>query len=526
MAQSPLHSLALSIERSQRIQFGTDGSAARGYETFIKKYVGMVESQLLAKLTGNANKLLDALALRARILADPRCPGSEEEFQTLKQMGVVTDQDRGELFCFASLERLAQDTGLSSLHTVEAGIAQLIDLKLVRKVSAKGQTRLASGRFGSNVYFIEPASYIGKFDAERPRTDGVDGCQKSPTVSAPAGDPPIMVDRAIKNEDKQKDEEQILLIAEHFAHGVGIPSYTPNDKEVRKITALRAEGYAVEDICAGITQVVDKAKAAGRQVRSIAYCLPGVREHTVQQAARKAGKGTLKPTAVSGTPPPESSAKVELAKLAAGDAELLDLLEIIQERNPGRPLGRSDVRAWQAVAGRFHDLATARETTPIGLVMQAVLKGIGANSDRGGFFAPSLAEAILENWQQERAENQPPTAEKEPSPPTNGQASSRREAHARLPSLHTADGASLNPTEMWGKALEELSGQMTKATFDTWVRATFVAEARDGDEPMLVIGTHHPYAVEWLEHRLKATVERTVVGILGRNATVQYRYCQ
>ncbi|MEW5720983.1 MAG: DnaA N-terminal domain-containing protein, partial [Chloroflexota bacterium] len=90
-----------------------------------------------------------------------------------------------------------------------------------------------------------------------------------------------------------------------------------------------------------------------------------------------------------------------------------------------------------------------------------------------------------------------------------------------LPAIQTCDG-SLDPAQVWETALKELQGQMTKATFDTWVKPTFVAEAQDGEKPMLVIGTRNPYAVEWLEHRLHTTIQRTVVGIVGKNVTVRF----
>ena len=80
--------------------------------------------------------------------------------------------------------------------------------------------------------------------------------------------------------------------------------------------------------------------------------------------------------------------------------------------------------------------------------------------------------------------------------------------------------------------MKELQGQMTKAAFDTWVKPTFVADASDGDdqghlgEPTLVIGTRNQYAVEWLEHRLHTTIQRTVCGIVGKNVTVKYSHVE
>jgi len=77
-----------------------------------------------------------------------------------------------------------------------------------------------------------------------------------------------------------------------------------------------------------------------------------------------------------------------------------------------------------------------------------------------------------------------------------------------------------NVGDIWHAALAEVQLQMTKATFDTWVRPTW-ARGWD-DEGMFVIGVHSPYAVEWLEHSLDTTIKRTLTGILGRAVTVRY----
>jgi hypothetical protein len=345
------------------------------------------------------------------------------------------------------------------------------------------------------------------------------------------------VNRALKRNNNEHQEEEIERVSKHFAASIGIERYDPSEKEKRKIATILAEGYTVEAICAGITQAVARTTQTGRKIHSISYCIPAVREHSVQETERKAEMGVpqpnCKPTldAVTGQPQavtqpnPERQSEEDLQKLAAGDAELRDLLEAVQERNPGRALRKSDVRAWQAVAERFRDLAKARDTTPIGVVMQAVLKAIGANSDRDGFFAPALAEAILENWQREQSEEQSARTADTQTAELNERGRSVIRSTKVLPAIQTFDG-SLDPAQVWETALKELQGQMTKATFDTWVKPTFVAEAQDGEKTMLVIGTRNPYAVEWLEHRLHTTIQRTVCGIVGKNVTVKYSHVE
>jgi hypothetical protein len=154
--------LILSIEHDQRLALTADGKAVRGYETYIREYVGMIESGLMARMSNAAYKTLHALALRARILGDPRRPGAEEEFHELERLGIVSPEDKGNLFCFPSREQLMDDTGIRSVHTVDAALDELAEMKIVKRITP-AQPRLTRGLFGSNVYIIHPESFIGKF---------------------------------------------------------------------------------------------------------------------------------------------------------------------------------------------------------------------------------------------------------------------------------------------------------------------------------------------------------------------------
>jgi chromosomal replication initiator protein len=77
----------------------------------------------------------------------------------------------------------------------------------------------------------------------------------------------------------------------------------------------------------------------------------------------------------------------------------------------------------------------------------------------------------------------------------------------------------MNANEIWHATLGELQLQMTKATFDTWVRPTHAIAYTDGE---MTVGVHSPYAKEWLENRLQMTIARTVTGIVGRSVDVHY----
>jgi len=77
----------------------------------------------------------------------------------------------------------------------------------------------------------------------------------------------------------------------------------------------------------------------------------------------------------------------------------------------------------------------------------------------------------------------------------------------------------MKANQIWQAALGELQLQMTKATFDTWVKNTHVVSFEDGT---FIIGVHNAFTKDWLENRLLTTVKRTLVGIVGRSVEVKF----
>ena len=73
--------------------------------------------------------------------------------------------------------------------------------------------------------------------------------------------------------------------------------------------------------------------------------------------------------------------------------------------------------------------------------------------------------------------------------------------------------------QIWQAALGELQLQMTKATFDTWVKKTHVVSCEDGT---FIIGVQNAFTKDWLENRLLTTIKRTLVGIVGRSVEVKF----
>jgi len=93
-----------------------------------------------------------------------------------------------------------------------------------------------------------------------------------------------------------------------------------------------------------------------------------------------------------------------------------------------------------------------------------------------------------------------------------------RNPQSAIPDLEVP-GTDMTSRQLWQAALNELQLQMTHATFDTWLRNTWIARVGNNH---LVIATPNPHAVEWLEVRLDPVICRTLAGILERPVTVKY----
>jgi chromosomal replication initiator protein len=73
--------------------------------------------------------------------------------------------------------------------------------------------------------------------------------------------------------------------------------------------------------------------------------------------------------------------------------------------------------------------------------------------------------------------------------------------------------------QTWQAALGELQLEMTKATFDTWLRDAKLVGYEDGT---FVIGVRNGYAKDWLENRLANSIRRVLTRLANRSATVRF----
>lgn len=79
--------------------------------------------------------------------------------------------------------------------------------------------------------------------------------------------------------------------------------------------------------------------------------------------------------------------------------------------------------------------------------------------------------------------------------------------------------------QLWTQVLEQLELQMTKATFNRWLKNSRVlAPARDAPvNGRIVVGLESQYALDWVKNRLGDTVSRTVEAMAQRPLVVEYR---
>jgi chromosomal replication initiator protein len=77
----------------------------------------------------------------------------------------------------------------------------------------------------------------------------------------------------------------------------------------------------------------------------------------------------------------------------------------------------------------------------------------------------------------------------------------------------------MSPETAWKATLGELELQMTKATFNTWLKDARLLACEEGE---YVIGVRNDYAKDWLENRLQDTILRTLSAILNQPVTIRF----
>jgi len=90
---------------------------------------------------------------------------------------------------------------------------------------------------------------------------------------------------------------------------------------------------------------------------------------------------------------------------------------------------------------------------------------------------------------------------------------------SRDTTVQPSDRSLASAQKLWQAVLGELQLQMTRATFDTWLRGSRVI-AFDGNS--LTVYVRHAYAVDWLQNRLLPVIKRTLQRHTGPEVEVVF----
>jgi chromosomal replication initiator protein len=85
--------------------------------------------------------------------------------------------------------------------------------------------------------------------------------------------------------------------------------------------------------------------------------------------------------------------------------------------------------------------------------------------------------------------------------------------------VQLSDHSLASAQKLWQAVLGELQLQMTRATFDTWLRGSRVIAC---EENTLTVYVRHAYAVDWLQNRLLPVIKRTLQRHAGPGVNVVF----
>jgi hypothetical protein len=164
-------------------------------------------------------------------------------------------------------------------------------------------------------------------------------------------------------------------------------------------------------------------------------------------------------------------------------------------------------------------------------VGEAMLIALGRKVGKNGYETPTEEEVlayvdgILANWMRK---GKPQMRRKVRSSPNSHQ---RTEAEGAAQPTEISDDPlpactpKSEEDRLWERVLRDLEIQMTRATFDHWLRGSTLLEfEKPGNgTARLVVGVKHHYAVDWLEHRLKPVIQRVVKRLVGQETELTFQ---
>lgn len=80
----------------------------------------------------------------------------------------------------------------------------------------------------------------------------------------------------------------------------------------------------------------------------------------------------------------------------------------------------------------------------------------------------------------------------------------------------------MNAQQAWQATIGQLQMELSKASFDTWVKNTQLISFED-DSATFALGAGNAYACDWLDSRLKSTVVNKLSGMMARPVNVEFK---
>ena len=80
----------------------------------------------------------------------------------------------------------------------------------------------------------------------------------------------------------------------------------------------------------------------------------------------------------------------------------------------------------------------------------------------------------------------------------------------------------MNAQQAWQATIGQLQMELSKASFDTWVKNTQLISYED-NSGTFALGAGNAYACDWLDSRLKSTVVNKLSGMMARQVNVEFK---
>ncbi len=80
----------------------------------------------------------------------------------------------------------------------------------------------------------------------------------------------------------------------------------------------------------------------------------------------------------------------------------------------------------------------------------------------------------------------------------------------------------MNAQQAWQATLGQLQMEMSKASFDTWVKSAELI-AYNEDQGIFHIGVQNAYACDWIASRLQSTLVNKLIGMMARQVSVDFK---